>query len=70
MSISLKRKGTLFVLVAPSGGGKSTVLKALLKQMDSLSIPYPSPAVLPLERGEWTRLSFRLTRCVSENDRA
>jgi guanylate kinase len=37
MSISLKRKGTLFVLVAPSGGGKSTVLKALLKKMDSLS---------------------------------
>ena len=37
MSISLKRKGTLFVLSAPSGGGKSTVLHAVLKSIDGLS---------------------------------
>ena len=30
MSIRLKRSGTLFVISAPSGGGKSTVLRALL----------------------------------------
>ncbi|MFP4379730.1 MAG: guanylate kinase [Candidatus Sumerlaeia bacterium] len=36
MSISLKRNGTLFVVAAPSGGGKSTVLKALLNSIDGL----------------------------------
>lgn len=37
MPISLKRRGSLFVLAAPSGGGKSTVLRALLGRVDSLS---------------------------------
>ena len=38
MSIEMKRRGTLFVLVAPSGGGKSTVLKALRKKMKNLAL--------------------------------
>ncbi|MFW5870772.1 MAG: guanylate kinase [Candidatus Sumerlaeota bacterium] len=37
MSIALQRSGTLFVLVAPSGGGKSTVLKALLEKVPGLA---------------------------------
>lgn len=37
MPISLKRRGTLFVISAPSGGGKSTVLRALLQSIDGLS---------------------------------
>jgi len=37
MAIELKRSGTLFVLVAPSGGGKSTVLRALLDRITDLS---------------------------------
>jgi guanylate kinase len=36
MSICLERSGILFVLSAPSGGGKSSVLGALLKRMDGL----------------------------------
>lgn len=37
MSIALKRRGTLFVLVAPSGGGKSTVLRALRCKVEDLA---------------------------------
>jgi guanylate kinase len=36
MSIRLKRSGTLFVISAPSGGGKSTVLRALLPATEGL----------------------------------
>lgn len=37
MSISLSRKGgTLYVLSAPSGGGKSTVLRSLLQAVEGL----------------------------------
>ncbi|NQU43288.1 guanylate kinase [bacterium] len=36
MSIGLERRGSLFVVAAPSGGGKSTVLKALLGHMEGL----------------------------------
>jgi guanylate kinase len=36
MNISLRRNGTLFVIAAPSGGGKSTVLHALLERVEGL----------------------------------
>lgn len=36
MTIGLSRKGTLFVIAAPSGGGKSTVLHALLGKVPDL----------------------------------
>jgi len=36
MSIRLKRSGILFVISAPSGGGKSTVLRALLPVTEGL----------------------------------
>jgi len=36
MSIRLKRSGILFVISAPSGGGKSTVLRALLPATEGL----------------------------------
>lgn len=38
MSFSVKRhSGTLFVLSAPSGGGKSTVLRALMERVEGLA---------------------------------
>ena len=37
MPISLQRRGTLFILAAPSGGGKSTVLKAVLERVEQLA---------------------------------
>ncbi len=37
MSIALQRNGTLFVMVAPSGGGKSTVLKALIERVPGIA---------------------------------
>ncbi len=32
----MKNKGTLFILSAPSGGGKSSIIKALLKEVPNL----------------------------------
>lgn len=49
MSITLRRKGSLFVLSAPSGGGKSTVLKALLKSIDALSYSISATSRAPRE---------------------
>ncbi|MEQ8821402.1 MAG: guanylate kinase [Sumerlaeia bacterium] len=37
IEFQIKRKGILFVLSAPSGGGKSTILRALLKADSTLS---------------------------------
>jgi guanylate kinase len=36
MTIGLERRGILFVISAPSGGGKSTILRALLASDDTL----------------------------------
>ncbi len=36
MDLHLKRRGILVILSAPSGAGKSTVLKALLKRIDNI----------------------------------
>ena len=50
MGESVKRKGTLFVLSAPSGGGKSSVLRALLGSVGGLA--YSVSATTRAPRGE------------------
>lgn len=67
MSISLERCGTLFVLVAPSGGGKSTVLKALLSSMQGLSYSISITSRAPRE-GEVDGRDYRFVSVEDFHD--
>jgi len=57
MSIRLKRSGTLFVISAPSGGGKSTVLRALLPATAGLKYSV-SVTCRPPRHGEQEGVDF------------
>ena len=37
-NLMLKRKGTMFIFSAPSGGGKSSVIKEILKNLDEIQL--------------------------------
>jgi guanylate kinase len=72
MSISLKRSGILFVIAAPSGGGKSAVLKALLPATDglrySVSVTSRAPRGGEKEGVDYHFVSPREFQCLIEHN--
>jgi len=47
MALSFRRKGMLIVVSAPSGGGKSTILRAVMNRMDGLEYSISATTRLP-----------------------
>ena len=37
-SCRIQRQGTMFIFSAPSGGGKSSLIKGLLKELDNIQL--------------------------------
>ncbi len=57
MTVEINRKGILFVISAPSGGGKSTVLKSLLSSDDKIGYSV-STTTRPIRDGETDGKSY------------
>ena len=55
--ISLKREGTLFVISAPSGTGKTTICRKLLKKHDTLKLSV-SYTTRPPRKGEKSGIDY------------
>ena len=55
--ISLKREGTLFVISAPSGTGKTTICRKLLKKYDTLKLSVSYTTRLP-RKGETNNIDY------------
>ena len=55
--ISLKREGTLFVISAPSGTGKTTICRKLLKKYDTLKLSV-SYTTRPPRKGEENDIDY------------
>ena len=55
--ISLKREGTLFVISAPSGTGKTTICRKLLKKYDTLKLSVSYTTRLP-RKGEDNNIDY------------
>jgi guanylate kinase len=57
----MKKKGILYVITAPSGTGKGTILKRLLKRIDSLRYSV-STTTRPIRKGEKEGKSYHFIK--------